>query len=72
MHILGDNNCRGDLLPRWVTRPGRQVCVHTSLKYAEVLVAGIDQFLTKEVVRGVQAVAAGDGRILGTALGVAG
>ena len=47
------------------------MCVHASVKYAEMLLAGSDKFPTKEVVRGVKAVAAGDGPTLDTALGVA-
>ena len=71
VHIPGNENCWGDLLSRWVTRPGGPVCVHASVKYADVLFAGNDKFPTKEVVRGVQAAAAGDGPTLDTALGVA-
>ena len=44
-----------------MTRPGGPGSVHASVKYAEVLFAGRDKFLTKEVVLGVQAAAAGDG-----------
>ena len=71
VHIPGDENCWGDLLSRWVTRPGGPVCVHASVNYTEVLFAGSDKFPTKEVVRGVQATAAEDGPTLDTALGVA-
>ena len=71
VHIPGDENCWGNLLWRWVTRPGGPVCMHASVKYAEVLFAGSDKFPTKEVVRDVQAAAAGNGPTLDTALGVA-
>ena len=71
VHTPGDENCWKDLLSRWVTRPGGPVCVNASVKYAEVFFAGSDKFPTKEVVRGVQAAAAGDGPTLDTALGVA-
>ena len=71
VHIPGDENCWGGLLSRWVTRPGGPVCVPASIKCAEVLFAESEKFPTKEVVRGVQAVAAGDGPTLDTALGVA-
>ena len=47
------------------------MCVHASVKYAEVLFAGRNNFPTKEIVRGVQTVAAGDGPTIGTALGLA-
>ena len=47
------------------------MCVHASVKYAEMLFTGSDNILTKEDVRGVQAAAAGDGPTLDTALGVA-
>ena len=50
-HIPGDETCCGELLSRWVTRPGRPVCVNASVKYAKVLFAGSDKFPTKEVVR---------------------
>ena len=59
VHTPGDENCWGNLLSRWVTRPGGPVCVRASVKYAEVLFAGSDKFPTKEVVHGVQAAAAG-------------
>jgi len=71
VHIPGDENCWGDLLSRWVTRPGGPVCVHASVKYTEVLFAGSDKFPTKEVVRGVQAAAAEGGPTRDTAMGVA-
>ena len=71
MHIPRDVNYWGDLLPRWVTRPGGPVCVQASVKYTEVLFAGSDSFPTKEVLRGVQAAAAEGGPTLDTALGVA-
>ena len=58
VHIAGDENCWADLLSRWVTRPEGPVCVHTSVKYTEVLFAWSDKFPTKEVVHGVQAAAA--------------
>ena len=61
----------GNLLLRWVTRPGGSVFVHASVKDAEMLFVGSDKFPTKEVVRGVQAAAAGDGLNFDTALGVA-
>ena len=47
------------------------MCLHVSVKYAEVLFAGGDTFATKEVVRDVQAAAAEDGATLDTAVGVA-
>ena len=49
------------------------MCVHASVKYAEVLFLDLrsDKFPTKEVMRGTQATAAGDGPTLDTALGVA-
>ena len=40
VHIPGDENCWGDLLSRWVTRPGDPVCVNASVKYTEALFAG--------------------------------
>ena len=70
-HIPGDENCWGELLSRWVARPGGPTCVHVSVKYAEVLFAESEKFPTKEIVRGVKAAAAGDGPILDPALGVA-
>ena len=45
--------------------------MHASVKYAEVLVAGSDEFSTKEVVRSVQAAAARNGPTLDTAVGAA-
>ena len=51
-HIAGDENCRRDLLSRWVTRPEGPVCVHASINYTEVLYAGSNKFPTKEVVHG--------------------
>ena len=45
--------------------------MHASVKYAEVLVAGSDEFSTKEVVRSVQAAAARNGHTLDTAVGAA-
>ena len=72
VHIPGDENRWGDLLSRWMTRPGGHIGVHAaSVKYTEVLFAGSDKFQTKEVVRGVQATAAEGGPTLDTALGVA-
>ena len=47
------------------------MCVHASVKYAEMLFAGSDKFPTKGVVRIVQAAAAGNGHTRDTALGVA-
>ena len=38
-HMFGDDNCRRDLLSRWVTRPERRVCVHEYVKHAEVALA---------------------------------
>ena len=58
VHIIGDENCWGDLLSLWVTRPGGPVCVHASIKCTEVLFVGSDKFPTKEVVHGVQVAAA--------------
>ena len=69
VHIPGDENCWRDLLSYWVTRPVGPV--YARVKYTEVLFAGSDKFRTKEVVRGVQAAAAGAGPTLDTALGVA-
>ena len=71
MHIRGDENGWGDLLSRWVMRPGYPVCVHASVKGTEVLFTGSDKFPTKEVVRGVQAAAAEGRSTLDTAMGVA-
>ena len=71
VHIPGDDNCWGGPLSRWVTRPGVPACVHASVKYAELLFAGSDKFPTKEVMRGVQAAAAGDGPAFDTALEMA-
>ena len=71
VHIPGDVNCRGDLLSRWVTRPGGPVCMHASVKYTDVRFARSDKFPTKEVVRDVQAAAVDGGSTLDTALGVA-
>ena len=45
--------------------------MHASVKYAEVLFLESDKFPTKEVMRGAQATAAGDGSALDTALRVA-
>ena len=53
VHILGDDNCLGDLLSRRVTRLGGAVCVHASFKCTKVLFVGSDKFPTKEVARGV-------------------
>ena len=39
-----DQTCRGGLLSRSVTRPGDPVCVHVSVKYAQVLFAGSEFF----------------------------
>ena len=47
------------------------MCVHASVKCAEVLFAGSDRFPTKEDVRSVQAATAGNGPILERELGVA-
>ena len=71
VHILGDDNCWGDLLSRWVPRPGGPVCVHASVKYKEVLLAGSDKFPTKDVVRGVQVPTVEGGPILDKALRLA-
>ena len=71
VHIAGDENCWGDLLSRWVTRPGSPVCRHASVKYTEALFAGSDKFPTKEVVRGLQAAVAEGGSTRDTALRVA-
>ena len=49
VHIPGDENCWGELLSCWVTRPGGPVCVHTSVMYTEVLFAGSDKFPTKDL-----------------------
>ena len=45
--------------------------MHASVKHTEVFFAGSDKFPAKEVVRGVQAVAAEGGPTRDTALGVA-
>ena len=71
VHIHGDENYWGDLLSRWVMRPGGAVCVHASVKYTEVLFAGSDKFPTKDVMNGVQTAAAEGGPTLDTALGLA-
>ena len=71
VHIPGDENCWGDLLSRWVTRPGGPVSVHASVKYTEVLSAGSDKFPTKEVLGGLQAAAAEGGPTLDTTFGAA-
>ena len=71
VHTPGDENCWGDMLSRWVTRPGGPVCVHASVKYEEVLFAGTDKFPTRKFVRGVHAATVGDGPTHDTALGVA-
>ena len=70
MHIPGDENCLGDLLSRWVTRPGGAVCVYASVKYTGALFARSDKLPTKEVVRWIQAAAAEGGPTLDTGLGV--
>ena len=61
VHIPGDEKCWGDLLPRWVTRPGRGVRVHESVTYTEVFFAGSNMFPTNEFVRWIQAAAAEGG-----------
>ena len=71
VHITGDENCWGNLLSRWVTRPGGAVYVHASVKYTEVLFAGSDKFPTKEVVRWIRAATAEGGPALDTGMGVA-
>ena len=48
VHLPGDENCWADLLPRCVTRPGGPVCVHASVKYAEVLL-GATSFRRKRL-----------------------
>ena len=71
VHRSGDDKCWGDLLSCSVTRLGGPAHVHASVKYSEVVFAGSNTFPTKEVVRGLQATAAGNGPTLDTALGVA-
>ena len=44
VHVLGDDNCWGDLLSRWVTRSGGLVCVRVSVKYTEVFSLGATSF----------------------------
>ena len=58
-------------MSRWVTRPVGPVGGHASVRFTEVRFAGSDKFPTKEVVRGVQAVAAEGGPTRDTALGAA-
>ena len=70
IRIPGDEYCWGDLLSSSVMQPGRAVCVHESVTYAEVLYAGSDKFPTAEVVRAIQAAAAEGGSTLDTSLGV--
>ena len=64
VYIPGDENCWGNVLSRWVTRPGGPVYVHASVKYTEVLFAGSAKFPTKK--RGVRAAAAEGGPTLDT------
>ena len=72
VHIPGDENRWGDLLSRWMTRPGGHIGVHAaSVKYTEVLFAGSDKFSTTKVVRGVEVAAAEGGPTRDTAMGVA-
>ena len=70
VHIAGDENCWADLLPHWVMRSEGPVCVHASVKYAEVRFARNDKFAMKEVVRGVPAAGAEGGPTRDTAMGV--
>ena len=44
VHVLGDDNCWGDLLSRWVTRSGSLLCVHASVKCTEVFSLGATRF----------------------------
>ena len=71
VHIAGNENCWAYLLSRWGAQSEGPVCAHASVKYTEVLFAGSDKFPTKDVVRGVQAAAAGAGPIRYTAIRVA-
>ena len=71
VQISRDENCWGRLLLHLVTRPVVPVCVHASVKYAEVIFARSGKYPTMEDVRSVQASGAGDGSTVDTASGVA-